>query len=60
MNAVVAQPGAGRFIAVGSAGTGVTVKVSGADSGGLCTVWEGRVPPAAAAPRTPHGVCCSK
>jgi quercetin dioxygenase-like cupin family protein len=47
MNAVVTQPGAGRFIAVGSAGTGVTVKVSGAESDGLCTVWEGRVQPGA-------------
>jgi quercetin dioxygenase-like cupin family protein len=45
MSAVVVTPGAGRFIAVGSAGTGVTVKLSGADSDGLCSVWEGRVPP---------------
>ena len=29
----------------GSAGAGVTVKASEADTGGLCTVWEGRVPP---------------
>jgi quercetin dioxygenase-like cupin family protein len=43
--AVVVAPGEGRFIAVGSAGAGVTVKVSGAESGELCTVWEGRVPP---------------
>jgi len=45
MKAVVVAPGEGRFIAVGSAGTGVTVKVSAAETGGLCTVWEGRVPP---------------
>ena len=45
MKAVVVEPGAGRFIAVGSAGTGVTVKASTAETGGLCTVWEGRVPP---------------
>jgi len=45
MNAVVVAPGEGRFIAVGSAGTGVTVKASTAETGGLCTVWEGRVPP---------------
>ena len=45
MNAVVVGPGEGRFIAVGSAGTGVTVKVSAAETDGLCSVWEGRVPP---------------
>ena len=45
MRAVVVAPGAGRFIAVGSAGTGVMVKASPAETGGLCTVWEGRVPP---------------
>jgi len=45
MKAVVVRPGEGRFIAVGSAGTGVTVKASAAETGGLCTVWEGRVPP---------------
>jgi uncharacterized cupin superfamily protein len=44
MRAVVLAPGEGRFIAVGSAGTGVTVKVSAAETGGLCTIWEGRVP----------------
>jgi hypothetical protein len=44
MKAVVVGPGEGRFIAVGSAGTGVTVKASGAETGDLCTVWEGRVP----------------
>ena len=57
MNAVVEQPGAGRFIAVGSAGAGVTVKISGADSDGLCTVWEGRVPPGTvgAGPHYHHG-----
>jgi uncharacterized cupin superfamily protein len=45
MKAVVVAPGAGRFIAVGFTGTGVTVKASEAETGGLCTVWEGRVPP---------------
>jgi uncharacterized cupin superfamily protein len=45
MRAVVVAPGEGRFIAVGSAGTGVTVKASATETGGLCTVWEGRVPP---------------
>jgi quercetin dioxygenase-like cupin family protein len=45
MKAVVVAPGEGRFIAVGSAGTGVMVKASGAQTGDLCTVWEGRVPP---------------
>jgi len=45
MQAVVVAPGGGRFIAVGSAGTGVTVKVSAAETDGSCTVWEGRVPP---------------
>jgi uncharacterized cupin superfamily protein len=38
-------PGEGRFNAVGSAGTGVTAKASTTETGGLCTVWEGRVPP---------------
>lgn len=45
MKPVVVAPGAGRFIAVGSAGTCVTVKASTEETGGLCTVWEGRVPP---------------
>jgi uncharacterized cupin superfamily protein len=45
MKAVVVAPGEGRFIAVGSAGSGVTVKASAAETGGLCTVWEGQVPP---------------
>ena len=45
MKAVVVAPGEGRFIAVGSAGAGVTVKASAAETDGLCTVWEGRVPP---------------
>lgn len=46
MKAVVVAPDEGRFIAVGSVGTGVTVKASGEETGDLCTVWEGRVPPA--------------
>jgi len=45
MKAVVVAPREGRFIAVGSAGAGVTIKVSTAETDGLCTVWEGRVPP---------------
>jgi quercetin dioxygenase-like cupin family protein len=45
MKAVVVAPGAGRFIAVGSTGAGVTVKASEAETGGLWTVWEGRVEP---------------
>jgi hypothetical protein len=45
MKAVVVAPGDGRFIALGSAGAGVTVKASEAETDGLCTVWEGRVPP---------------
>ena len=45
MSAIVVAPGEGRFIAVGSAGTGVTVKASSEETGGLCSVWEGRVPP---------------
>ena len=47
MRAVVVAPGQGRFIAVGSVGTGVTVKASATETDGLCTVWEGRVPPGA-------------
>jgi len=45
MKAVVVAPGEGRFIAVGSAGTGVMVKASTTETDGLFTVWEGRVPP---------------
>lgn len=45
MKAVVVAPGEGRFIEVGSTGAGVTVKASEAETGGLCTVWEGRVGP---------------
>jgi len=57
MKAVVVAPGEGRFIAVGSAGTGVTVKASGEETGDLCTVWEGRVPPGTvgAGPHYHHG-----
>jgi quercetin dioxygenase-like cupin family protein len=47
MKAVVVAPGKGRFIALGSIGSGVTVKASEAETGGLCTVWEGRVGPGA-------------
>ena len=45
MRAVVVAPGEGRFIAVGSSSGGVTVKASDVETGGLCTVWEGRVEP---------------
>ena len=45
MRSVVLAPGAGRFIAVGSAGAGVVVKACPEETGGLCPVWEGRVPP---------------
>ncbi|GAC1324883.1 MAG: hypothetical protein NVSMB22_14170 [Chloroflexota bacterium] len=45
MKAVIVAPGEGRFIAVGSTGGGVMVKVSEAETGGLCTVCEGRVEP---------------
>jgi quercetin dioxygenase-like cupin family protein len=45
MKAVLVAPGEGRFIAVGSTGAGVTVKASEAETGGLCSVWEGRVEP---------------
>lgn len=56
MRAIVVEPGEGRFIAVGSAGTGVTVKASTTETGGLCTVWEGRVPPGAVG-AGPHYHC---
>ena len=57
MRAVVVAPGAGRFIAVGSTGAGVTVKASGAETGGLCSVWEGQVEPGAVGvgPHYHHG-----
>jgi uncharacterized cupin superfamily protein len=57
MKAIVVAPGAGRFIAVGAAGTGVTFKVAAAETDGLCTVWEGRVPPGTvgAGPHSHHG-----
>jgi len=57
MTAVVVAPGEGRFIAVGSRGGGVTVKASDVETGGLCTVWEGRVEPrtVGAAPHYHHG-----
>ena len=58
MKEVVVPPGGGRFIAVGSAGMGVTVKASDAETGGLCSVWEGEVPPGAvgAGPHYHHGI----
>lgn len=43
MKAVVVAPGEGRFVAVGSAGAGVMVKASETETGGLCSVWEGRI-----------------
>jgi len=45
MEAVVLAPGQGRHVSVGSAGAGVMVKASAAETGGLCTIWEGYVPP---------------
>lgn len=45
MRAVVVAPDEGRFIAIGSANTGLTLKATAAETGGLCSVWEGRVPP---------------
>jgi len=45
MTPTVVAPGEGRFIAVGSSGAGVTVKASASETGGLCTIWEGAVPP---------------
>ena len=44
MKAVVVPPGDGRFIALAPGGAGVMVKASEAETGGLCTVWEGSVP----------------
>jgi quercetin dioxygenase-like cupin family protein len=45
MKAVLVAPGEGRFIAVGSTGAGIRVKASEAETGGLCSVWEGRIEP---------------
>jgi quercetin dioxygenase-like cupin family protein len=45
MKAVVVAPGEGRFIALDLTGAGVTIKASDAETGGLCSVWEGRVLP---------------
>jgi quercetin dioxygenase-like cupin family protein len=45
VKATVVAPGEGRFVAVGSSGSGVTIKASTEHTGGLCTVWEGRIPP---------------
>ena len=53
MKAVIRAPGEGRFIAVGSTGAGVTIKASEEESGGLCSVWEGRVEPGTAG-AAPH------
>jgi len=57
MKAVIVAPGEGRFIAVGSTGGGVTVKASDAETGGLCTIWEGRIEPGTvgAGPHYHHG-----
>jgi len=48
MRAVVVAPGDGRVITLGSSGAGVTIKASEVETGGLCSVWEGRVEPGAA------------
>jgi uncharacterized cupin superfamily protein len=45
MKAVLVAPGEGRFIAVGSTGAGIRVKASEEETGGLCSVWEGRIEP---------------
>jgi quercetin dioxygenase-like cupin family protein len=45
MKAVIVAPGEGRFIAIGSTGAGVMVKAAEAETGGLCSVWEGRIEP---------------
>jgi quercetin dioxygenase-like cupin family protein len=45
MKSVIVAPGDGRFIAVGSSGAGIRVKASEAETGGLCSVWEGRLEP---------------
>jgi len=42
--AVVVASGEGRFIAVGSNGTGVRVKAAETETDGLCSVWEGQIP----------------
>jgi mannose-6-phosphate isomerase-like protein (cupin superfamily) len=45
MKPIVVNPGDGRFIELAPGGAGVMVKASEPETGGLCTVWEGRVPP---------------
>lgn len=47
MKALVVPPGEGRFISVGSTGAGIMLKASSAETGGLCSVWEGHVEPGA-------------
>ena len=39
----VVAPGEGRVIAIGGRGGRVIVKASDAETGGLCSVWEGHV-----------------
>jgi mannose-6-phosphate isomerase-like protein (cupin superfamily) len=53
MKAVLVAPGEGRFIAIGSTGAGIRVKASEAETGGLCSVWEGRIEPGTVG-ATPH------
>ena len=45
MKAVIVGPGQGRFIALGPGGAGITIKAAEAETGGLCTVHEGRIGP---------------
>lgn len=45
MEPVVVAPGEGRFMGLATTGAGVTVKASATETGGLCSVWEGRVLP---------------
>lgn len=45
MKPVIVAPGEGRFIAIESTGGGVTIKASEAETGNLCSVWEGSIEP---------------
>ena len=45
MHPVVVAPGKGREITFGVVGARVMVKASDAETGGLCSVWEGHVGP---------------
>lgn len=43
MKAVIVAPGQGKFVALGPGGPGITIKLGAAETGGLCTVTEGRL-----------------